>query len=129
MTSSAVVAFETWNTASVIDALSSGTRIASPLSLPCNWGKTSAIALAEPVEVGRQVAEARPRAAQVGLFRVQGVDDRLRVGHVVDGRDAPALDAEALEDDFDERREAVGGAGGSGDDGVVGVWYSSWLTP
>ena len=39
-------------TMSVIEELSMGTRIAWPFSLPFNSGKTSATAVADPVEVG-----------------------------------------------------------------------------
>lgn len=41
---------------SVIDELSIGTRIARPLSLPLSSGKTSATAVAEPVEVGARLS-------------------------------------------------------------------------
>mmetsp|Transcript_12334 Transcript_12334/g.29886 ORF Transcript_12334/g.29886 Transcript_12334/m.29886 type:complete len:202 (+) Transcript_12334:162-767(+) len=62
LTSSAVVLRETSNTQSVSEPLHSGTRTARPLSLPLRSGKTSAIAVAEPVEVGaRLTMPERPR--------------------------------------------------------------------
>ena len=52
----------TSNTASVSDAFSSGTRTASPSSLPCSSGKISPIAVADPVVVGiSDIAAARAR--------------------------------------------------------------------
>lgn len=76
-----------------------------------------------------QVAQGRARAAEVGLLRVERVDDGLRVGHVVDGRDAPSLDPEVFEHDFDQRSEAVRGAGGRRDDGVVGILELAVVDP
>mmetsp|Transcript_42507 Transcript_42507/g.96057 ORF Transcript_42507/g.96057 Transcript_42507/m.96057 type:complete len:244 (+) Transcript_42507:585-1316(+) len=51
-TSSLLVSRPTINTMSVIEELSMGTRMAWPFSLPFNSGKTSATAVADPVEVG-----------------------------------------------------------------------------
>lgn len=46
----------TSNTQSVIEALSMGTRIARPFSLPFSSGKMVAIAVADPVEVGARLS-------------------------------------------------------------------------
>mmetsp|Transcript_22242 Transcript_22242/g.48867 ORF Transcript_22242/g.48867 Transcript_22242/m.48867 type:complete len:316 (-) Transcript_22242:3-950(-) len=61
-TSSTVVSLFTSNTQSVRDPFSSGTRTASPFSLPFRSGKMSATAVADPVEVGaRLIRPARAR--------------------------------------------------------------------
>mmetsp|Transcript_8913 Transcript_8913/g.29503 ORF Transcript_8913/g.29503 Transcript_8913/m.29503 type:complete len:268 (-) Transcript_8913:97-900(-) len=70
LTSSAVVLRPTQKTMSVMEALSIGTRIACPLSLPLSSGKTSATAVAEPVEVGDRLSipeRARRRSDFLGL--------------------------------------------------------------
>mmetsp|Transcript_41163 Transcript_41163/g.129298 ORF Transcript_41163/g.129298 Transcript_41163/m.129298 type:complete len:224 (-) Transcript_41163:113-784(-) len=51
-TSSTVVSLATSKTQSVMEPLHKGTLTASPLSFPFSSGNTSAIAVAEPVEVG-----------------------------------------------------------------------------
>ena len=65
LTSAIVVGRATSKTASVSDALSSGTRTASPSSLPSSSGTISPIAVAEPVVVGisdSDAARARRRS-------------------------------------------------------------------
>mmetsp|Transcript_13572 Transcript_13572/g.33994 ORF Transcript_13572/g.33994 Transcript_13572/m.33994 type:complete len:295 (+) Transcript_13572:683-1567(+) len=54
-TSSMVVPRLTSNTLSVSDAFVSGTRTATPFSLPFSSGKISAMAVADPVEVGARL--------------------------------------------------------------------------
>jgi hypothetical protein len=56
-------------------------------------------------------------AAQVLVWRVQ---DDLIVGVAVDGGHDAGRDAEGVVEDLDDRREAVCGAGGVGDDVVLG---------
>mmetsp|Transcript_13746 Transcript_13746/g.23499 ORF Transcript_13746/g.23499 Transcript_13746/m.23499 type:complete len:243 (+) Transcript_13746:623-1351(+) len=56
LTSSTVVSRPTMKTISVIEELSIGTRIAWPFSLPLSSGKTSATAVADPVEVGARLS-------------------------------------------------------------------------
>ncbi len=48
-----------------------------------------------------------------------GVDHHLGVGGVVDGGDHPVLDADLLVQHLDHRRQAVGGAGGGGNQVVL----------
>ena len=62
LTSSAVTFLEVCTTRSTTDTFGVGTRSAMPLSLPLSCGKTSATALAAPVEVGTMFkAAARAR--------------------------------------------------------------------
>ena len=49
---------------------------------------------------------------------VRRVDERLRVGEIVQRRDQPVADADALVDDLDDRSQAVGRARGGGHDVV-----------
>ncbi len=51
---------------------------------------------------------------------MRGVHDDLGVGHVVQGRDRAARDPDPLMDDLDDGRQAVGRAGGGGDQVVTG---------
>ena len=51
---------------------------------------------------------------------VREVEDDLVVGVAVDGGHDAADDAEVIEQDLDDGREAVGGAAGVGDDVVLG---------
>ena len=68
---------------------------------------------------GDDVLEDTAAAAPVLLGGA--VDGLLGGGGGVDGGHQAALDAEGLVDDLGEGRQAVGGAGGVGDDGLAGV--------
>jgi hypothetical protein len=59
-------------------------------------------------------------AARAAEVFVGGVEDDLVVGVAVDGGHDAGGDAEGVVEDFDYRGEAVGGAGGVGEDVVVG---------
>jgi len=50
-----------------------------------------------------------PRAPQVALLVVGCIHQRLRVGEVVDGGDAAALDLEVLMDDLGGQSEGASG--------------------
>ena len=92
-----------------------GTRIANPSILPFSSGSTSPTAAAAPVFVGimdmvAERARRRSRVIDVGqhlIVRI-GVD---RVHHALH-------DADALVQHLDQRRQAIGGAGGIRDHGV-----------
>jgi hypothetical protein len=73
------------------------------------------MAVAEPVEVGIRLSPQAPRPAQVLVRRV---DDRLGVGQRMHGGDRAMADADALVEHLDQRRQAVGGAGGGADHAV-----------
>ena len=71
------------------------------------------MAVAEPVVVGISDISAE-RARRRSLCG--SVNDGLRVGHVVDRGDHAVADAELFVNHFDHGRQAIGGAGGRGDD-------------
>ena len=56
------------------------------------------------------------RGARPPQILVRRVDDRLRVGHVVDRRDDAVPDADLFMDHLHHRSETIGGAGSGGDD-------------
>src|SRR5699024_4579316 len=68
---------------------------------------------------GDDVLEAA--AAQAPVLLGEGVNDVLGGGAGVDGGHEALDDAELVVDDLGERSQAVGGAGGVGDDGHAGV--------
>ena len=92
-----------------------------PLSLPFSSGKMSAMAVADPVEVGARFVRPDLARRRSDFFRVWRVHDCLSVGDVVNGGDGAADDAEVLLDDGDDGGEAVGGARRGGDDVVLVV--------
>ena len=95
-----------------------GTRTAWPSNLPLSEGMTSDSALAAPVLVGTMFDRRGARAAEVALA-VRDVEDGLVVRVRVDGRHQPALDAERVEQDLGDGREAVRRARAARDDGVL----------
>ena len=70
-TFSTVVSSLSSNTQSVSEPLRSGTRTASPFSFPFSSGKMSAMAVAEPVEVGAKLVMPE-RARRKSLFLLFG---------------------------------------------------------
>ena len=93
-----------------------GTLIEAPSSLPFSSGRTRPTALAAPVEVGiRLMAAAR---ARYGIL-VQRVHRALVAGIGVHRGHVAVLDADRLVQHVRHRREAIGGAGGVGDDVVL----------
>ena len=90
-----------------------------PVSLPLTSGSTRPTALAAPVVEGMMLMRRGAPALPVLLARA--VDGLLGGGVGVDGGHEAFLEAEAfLEQHMDERRQAVGGAGGVGNDVVLG---------
>ena len=96
-----------------------GTRKDMPVSLPLTSGIARPTALAAPVVEGMMLIAARAAAFPVLL---RGTVHRLlRGGVAVDRGHQTFLDAEAfLEKDVDDRRQAVRGATGVGNDVVLG---------
>ncbi len=115
--SATLVAFLSFTVRSTSDTLGVGTRTDEPLSLPLSAGSTSPIALAAPVVRRNHRQRRRAGAPQVVVHQVE---DALVVGVAVDGGHQPALDAEAVVEHLGDRRQAVGGARGVGDDVVLG---------
>ena len=89
---------------------------------------TSESALAAPVDDGIMFTRGGARAAEVALA-VRDVEDRLVVRVRVDRRHQAALDAEVVEQDLGDRREAVGRARAARDDRVLGRVVESVFTP
>ncbi len=114
--SSLVVAFLATNLRSITETFGVGTRMATPSSLPLSSGSTRPIALAAPVEVG--IIDSAAARAAVEIL-VHGVERRLVAGIGVDRGHEAVLDADRVVEHLGDRREAVGGAGGVGDDLVV----------
>uniref|UniRef100_A0A8C0MM50 Uncharacterized protein n=1 Tax=Canis lupus familiaris TaxID=9615 RepID=A0A8C0MM50_CANLF len=116
--SSYLAAFSRWHVRSTTDTLGVGTRKAMPVSFPFSSGMTLPTALAVPVEARMLFWAAPwpspqlPRGAVHGLL---GGSDGVDSGH-------EALhNAKVVMDDFGQRSQAVGGAGGIADnlEGVV----------
>ena len=63
---------------------------------------------------GRRRLQRQHRRACPAQILVRRIDDDVGVGRIVDGRDLAVADADRLVDDLDHRRQAVGGAGGRG---------------
>ena len=78
LTSATLVSRLTTKTQSVMDAFVSGTRIARPLSLPLSSGKMSAMALAEPVDVGQRF-DMPERARRRSVFFTLGASSSICV--------------------------------------------------
>ena len=90
-----------------------------PVSLPLTLGSTSPTALAAPVVLGMMLIGRGAAAAPIFLARA--VDGFLGRRRRVNGRHQAGFDSDAfLEKHVNQRREAVGRAGGVGDDVVLG---------
>ena len=122
LTSSAVVGRATSKTQSVSEALSRRHPDREAVEPPLQLGKDQADRSRRPRRRRDERERGRPSASQVLVRRV---DQRLRVGHVVQRRDGPVPDADALVDHLDDRREAIGRARRGGEHvvpfGVVAV--------
>ena len=59
------------------------------------------------------------RSGGAQIFAARPVHQRLGAGISMDGGHGAHGDAEGILEDFGHRRQAVGGAGGHGDDGVI----------
>ena len=64
------------------------------------------------------IGRGRDQAHAAGSSPVWRVQDGLSVGDVVNGGDASMHDADVFLNDFDHRRNAIGGATGRCDNGV-----------
>ena len=114
--SSTLVGLLATNLRSTAETLGVGTRIAAPSSLPFSSGSTRPTALAAPVEVG--IIDKRRGAGAVEVL-VERVQRRLVAGVGVDRRHEAPLDADRLVQHLGDGGEAIGGAGGVGDDEIV----------
>ena len=115
LTSSTVVDRSTSKTQSVSDALSSGHPHGEAVEPALELGEDQAD---RGRRAGRGRDQRQARRAGAAQVLVRRVDDRLGVRQVVQRRDRPVADADALVDDLDDRRQAVRGAGRRGDDVV-----------
>src|SRR6185369_4215232 len=116
LTSSFAAFFSTCATRSTTETFGVGTRMANPSSFPAISGMTSFRAFAAPVVVGI-MDSAAARAPQVFVGKVE---NDLIVGIGVNGRHGAADDLEIVINHFDDRRQAIGGAGGIRNNVVLG---------
>uniref|UniRef100_A0A8C0NGB0 Uncharacterized protein n=1 Tax=Canis lupus familiaris TaxID=9615 RepID=A0A8C0NGB0_CANLF len=115
-----LAAFSRRQVRSTTDTLGVGTRKAMPVSFPFSSRMTLPTALAVPVEPGMMFWAASPSAIMPQLPR--GAVHRLLGGSDgMDGGHEALHDAEVVMDDFGQRSQAAGGAGGIADnlEGVV----------
>ena len=101
-----------------------GTRIDRPSNLPLSSGMTSDERLGRAGGRRDHVQRGGARAAEIALA-VRDVEDGLVVRVRVDRRHQAVLDAEVVEQDLGDRREAVRRARAVRDDVVLAGSYSS----
>ena len=117
LTCAAVTGLPSSTVRSTTETLAVGTRMAMPSSLPLSSGSTRPTAVAAPGGGRDHAHRARPRPPEI---LVREVVDGLVVRIRVHGRGEAALDAEVVEKHLGHGGQTVGGAGGVGDELVLG---------